>query len=196
MNMIELKSHYPISSRYIIRENYWIVLMLAVFCYLALSAGTLTNIPALNNLHVTDSRFWILLGGFMSIIILFVKAAYSALYRSTFQYRLEGQRLIIDHGVLLRERGAFPLENITDIYLRRNLIDFILGTSSLEILTPSRDSKRFAQIPGLIKTTAIRLQQVLLSVIEQSRVNHQIVLEPSFSYAQEASRQQELSISN
>ena len=74
------------------------------------------------------------------VLFLFVlgKYCWEQIYRACYTYGIEANHLSMSKGVILKQRGQFPLSRITDVYLDRTLGDLFLAyTISTYPLRPS-----------------------------------------------------------
>ena len=101
-------------------------------------------------------------------VIAAIRILYLELYRFCYDYRIHAGQFIVEKGIVLRERGSFPVIRITDVYLDRCFTDFIFGLYNVHVSTPTAHSGQFARIDGLSKATAISLQSNLMDIIQQS----------------------------
>ncbi len=162
-----LNQIYPISARLIVKRCFPAAAasMLAAFTY----AVTATRISALFGAGAASSSLtW-------SILIFVVagvglKVLYELVQRRSCQYSVEDSNWIVARGLVLRQRGCFPLSQITDVYLNRSLTDFIFGLYNLNVSTPTTRSAEFASIKGLHKETALALQNHLLRLLHRDRL--------------------------
>ena len=91
---------------------------------------------------------------------------YEVMYRTSYYYAIKEGHLVVAKGVVLRQRGSFPLSRITDVYLTRTFGDFIFGLYDLHISTPTTTSGEFAKIDGLGRAAAVAFQRDLTGYIE------------------------------
>ncbi|RIL10965.1 MAG: hypothetical protein DCC75_03285 [Proteobacteria bacterium] len=113
---------------------------------------------------------------FMSLTYLALGAAlfwlmqlcYHELVRMTLRYDLEEGHFVISRGIIIKQRGLFPLSRITDVYLERSLPDLIFGLHTLHVSTPTELSERFARIDGLGFREAMGMQKELAYVLENN----------------------------
>ncbi|MCC6219810.1 MAG: PH domain-containing protein [Deltaproteobacteria bacterium] len=84
-----------------------------------------------------------------------------------YDYHVRGGNLYISKGIIIKERGSFPLSRITDIYLRRGVGDLIFGLATLHVSTPTSSSGHFAYIKGLRMHDAMALQTKLEELVKE-----------------------------
>ncbi|WP_124980445.1 PH domain-containing protein [Nonlabens xiamenensis] len=77
-----------------------------------------------------------------------------------FQFHIEGDELILQKGLLQKERKAIPLERIQSININQNLGQRILRIVSLEVETAGSKAKEL-EIPGLDDSYARQLKDLL-----------------------------------
>lgn len=89
----------------------------------------------------------------MSLISPVIKYVY-------FTFHLEGDELIIQKGLIQKERKAIPLERIQSINITQNVVQRILGIVSLEVDTAGSKAKEL-EIPGLDREFASQFKELL-----------------------------------
>lgn len=65
---------------------------------------------------------------------------YAYFLRGTFRYYITTQRCIFVGGILRYRERSIPYHKITDVELSRNILERILGISSIRIFTPGTSS--------------------------------------------------------
>lgn len=97
----------------------------------------------------------------MFIIFIAVMSLVSPIIRYIyFTFHIEDNELIIQKGLLQKERKAIPLERIQSININQNIIQRILGIVSLEVETAGSKAKEL-EIPGLDKVFASQFKELL-----------------------------------
>lgn len=79
-----------------------------------------------------------------------------------FRYRLEGDDLVLDSGVLARRRRVIPLGRVQNIDLEQTLVERVAGVASLRLETASGGSDTEASLAVLALDDALALQSELL----------------------------------
>jgi len=93
-------------------------------------------------------------------LVLLTVLAYSACLRRTYVYYVTDQRCVFRGGILRRIERSVPYHKITDVERSQNIIERVLGISTLNIFTPGTASTgsggRGAEIsfPGLLDSEA------------------------------------------
>lgn len=77
-----------------------------------------------------------------------------------FTFHLESDELIIQKGLIQKERKAIPLERIQSINITQNVVQRILGIVSLEVDTAGSKAKEL-EIPGLDREFASQFKDLL-----------------------------------
>ncbi|AGC77863.1 YdbT [Nonlabens dokdonensis DSW-6] len=77
-----------------------------------------------------------------------------------FTFHIEENELIIQKGLLQKERKSIPLERIQSININQNVVQRILGIVSLEVETAGSKAKEL-EIPGLDKVFASQFKELL-----------------------------------
>lgn len=73
-------------------------------------------------------------------IILILVLIYCSYLRSTYIYYVTNQRCIFHGGILRRIERSVPYHKITDVEMSQNIIERVLGISTLNIFTPGTGS--------------------------------------------------------
>lgn len=150
----DLRESFPISRLYAFRKTMaWFAVGFALLL--------LTAFASKSHYFAGLSRTAILRAELIIIAVLMVKCIYAELYRRTFYYGLEGFRIMISRGVLIREKASLPLLPATEIYVHRNIVDMILGLCNVDIYTPVGATRQFARIEALSVVDAERLQKII-----------------------------------
>ena len=153
---VDLRANYPISPRYALRKSIgWITACLTVSAV----AGAITYLKLGEASYVLHSYALPVLASALAFVA--VKYAHAVLYRMTFYYGLEGFRLIISRGILVRQVGSLPILPVSEIYIHRNLLDMLFGVANVDIYTPMETTRRFARIECLAPKTAEELREFL-----------------------------------
>lgn len=77
-----------------------------------------------------------------------------------FTFHIDDDELIIQKGLLQKERKSIPLDRIQSININQNIVQRILGIVSLEVETAGSKAKEL-EIPGLDKFFASQFKDVL-----------------------------------
>jgi len=81
--------------------------------------------------------FWSAIAFAASFILSFT---YAYFLRGTFKYYITNQRCIFVGGILRYRERSIPYHKITDVELSRNILEQLLGVSSIRIFTPGTSS--------------------------------------------------------
>ncbi len=106
--------------------------------------------------ELTDYR--IVLGLSLAFLMIGVIAPFLNYYYFTFQ--VVGDELIIQKGVLQKERKAIPLERIQSVNITQNLVQRILQLVAVELETAGSKAKEL-EIPGLNREFAESFKNLL-----------------------------------
>jgi len=94
----------------------------------------------------SNSPWPIVTGGFAALIIapvlLILGLIYCGYLRRTYIYYVTNQRCVFHGGILRRIERSVPYHKITDVEMSQNIIERILGISSLKIFTPGTASMK------------------------------------------------------
>lgn len=169
---INLRRQYPISPQLIIKRalpwlfcfslSVTLFILLDVYFPLHPPGQSVSSFASLFH----ETLLWLSL--FLGITAA-VKLLREMLYRYCYYYGIEAGHLVISKGILIKQRGAFPLSRITDVYLDRTFGDFLLGLYNLHVSTPTLHSAEFARVDGLRGRTAVSLQEYLTACLEASQ---------------------------
>jgi putative membrane protein len=89
-----------------------------------------------------------------------IMAIYTILQYLRFQFRIEGDELVLDRGVLKREHLRIPFERIQTVHVSQNIIQQIFQLSGLKIDTAG-SSKQELKISALKSKEAQELKEIL-----------------------------------
>lgn len=81
-------------------------------------------------------------------ILLVVGLIYCIYLRGTYIYYVTNQRCIFHGGILRKVQRSVPYHKITDVEMSQNIVERILGISSLKIFTPGTASMRVSPFAG------------------------------------------------
>ena len=166
-NPILLKKEFPMTHRRAFKKSFW---LFAIFGGIALIALGLDTYWVQDIQNTTDREVvrTALVGiTAISFLVWFLRLVFFEIERLFYDYRVEGGNLHVSKGIILKEKGSFPLSRITDIYLHRGVGDFFWGISSLHVSTPTASSGRFAYIHGLTKNNADKLRVRLEELVKE-----------------------------
>lgn len=94
----------------------------------------------------------IVMGGITALIAapsLFILALiYCSYLRRTYVYYVTNQRCVFHGGILRRIERSVPYHKITDVEMSQNIIERMLGISSLKIFTPGTGSMMASPFGG------------------------------------------------
>ena len=154
----------PVSHRFVIKEMFpWLagftVLILIYWLNFGIPIASGKSSMFSNALWREDSPLYaddLLLFG-SAFAVLTITWLYYELQRYFFQYRIEGFRIILRKGILLRDEGSLPLLPIAEVFSRRGVLDVLLGLYQVNVAVPVDSVKSFAQIDGLNSKNATSL---------------------------------------
>jgi putative membrane protein len=103
--------------------------------------------------------FWTIAGiALVPVMILFALLAYWQ-YRN-FTFHVEGDNLIINKGILVKDRKSVPIERIQSIQVTKNIVQRILGVVALKVDTAGSRGNEL-EIPALERHRADALRNLL-----------------------------------
>ena len=159
---IDLKKRFPVSRWFVIKEMFpWLagfVALLTLYGWNFEMSADAQSQPISKALFAGKYELPFAIDQFfiygLAIGILIVVGVYYELQRYFFQYRIEGFRIILRKGILLRDEGSLPLLPIAEVFSRRGVLDLILGLYQVNIAVPVNSINSFACIDGLNKKNA------------------------------------------
>lgn len=163
----DLRDEFPLAYRSIIRRSFpWLVIYVSIAVFTLLGLSEVPKDPLLPEV----GQFVDILGQSLLILgalICFFKLVYEIVFHHMYYYAIEEGHLVISAGIFLKQRGAFPLNVITDVYLDRNPLDFMFGLYDLYTSNPAGASHEFGDIQGLSKAKAVALQDYLVTLTKE-----------------------------
>ena len=91
-------------------------------------------------------------GGIIALIlvpiILILSLVYCHFLKKTYAYYVTSQRCVFHGGIIRRIERSVPYHKITDVEMSQNIVERILGISSLKIFTPGTGSMIFSPFGG------------------------------------------------
>jgi len=84
----------------------------------------------------------------MAPILLILSLIYCSYLRRTYAYYVTNQRCVFSGGILRKVVRSIPYHKITDVEMSQNIIERVLGISSLKIFTPGTGSMRVSPFAG------------------------------------------------
>lgn len=99
----------------------------------------------------------------LSVVLLFtISIAATLLWFFRYSFRIKNQELIVEKGILSRQKLNIPFDRIQNVSFSQNILQQILNVTALEVETAG-SSKSEVKIIALSKPMAIHLQNTLLS---------------------------------
>ncbi|NMC61971.1 MAG: PH domain-containing protein [SAR324 cluster bacterium] len=161
---------YPISSKHLIQASFEWILALAIMTFFV---GLTDYEKYLFNVDIRlfealgDVELLFVLG---IVMILATRLVIAAIDKADYHYMLKGGSLIIEKGILRKQRSSLPLSRIQSVHVGARWRDVLFGLSYLELLVPSAP-QGFARIQGLDSKIAKRLQEHLNALIQKECVS-------------------------
>ena len=87
-----------------------------------------------------DSRSAPLIVAAAFVLFLALPLIYCVFLRQTYVYLITNQRCVFQGGILRRTERSVPYHKITDVERKQNIVERILGISTLNIFTPGTAS--------------------------------------------------------
>jgi len=100
----------------------------------------------------SDTPWPIAVGGVTALIlapvILFLALVYCQFLRKTYVYYVTDQRCVFHGGILRRVERSVHYHKVTDVEMSQNIVERVLGISSLRIFTPGTGSMMMSPFGG------------------------------------------------
>jgi uncharacterized membrane protein YdbT with pleckstrin-like domain len=175
---LDLKQRFPRPWRFIVRENlHWLIvisILIIGITFLYHSAWAATNLPDALMLGLAKLK------GKTAIVlvltILFARLTYSFVDLYSMQYQLRGSRIYIRRGVFRKEESLLPLVQMTEVYVRKSLLDRLMGLANLYIASPVGKSV-IGEIRGLTARDAEWLAVLVTQAIDRLTNNSKLAVE-------------------
>ncbi len=120
-------------------------------------------------------NWWVVLSLYAIVALLLLVSPLLNYYFFTFHVKAD--ELIIQKGVLNKERKAIPLERIQSVNINQNLIQRLLQIVSVEVETAGSKAKEL-EIPGLDRSFAESFKNLLQdkAKIKQQQANEEVAI--------------------
>ena len=160
---VNLKMMFPVSFRYSLQQSVMLIAILAV----ALAASV--KFIGLGGVVYPSTPAEILVAGCVHflVLILVLKIVHEELKRHALQYETDGFRLVITRGILFKNEGSLPLLPVTEIFVKRDFLDFLFGLYELHVATPVNAARAFGLIEGLKYKDAHALEKFLANQLNR-----------------------------
>lgn len=155
MTAVITDKEYPIQNMWLVKKAVTSVLaLIPIFLFLWFFSflGTVDrSVPkygkAMINGIVSDG-IWLMVGVVVLMVVLLV------LRRYTYHYSIEEKFLVADQGIIAKQKKYLPYGRIQHIIIKRDLIDKLLGLSSVAVENASQggnpvNSNKYAMVGGL-----------------------------------------------
>lgn len=165
---IDLKNEFPITFRRALKKSFWrgVCFLLVLSFTLLFGESLLSGIQ--NQAKRDAAELFLFFVNFCFFMWWLGRFVQFHIEKMTYEYKVSGGNLYLSKGLITKEKGSFPLDRITDIYLHRGVGDFFWGLSSLHISTPTVSSGHFAYIHGLTIRSAESLRERLEQLVKAS----------------------------
>ncbi len=117
----------------------WGIATAALAAVVALIVGEASRGPLPDNENPSAT---LIVGAAVAALFLFTALpfVYFIFLRRTYIYTITGQRCVFHGGILRRIERSVPYHKITDVERKQNIVERILGISTLNIFTPGTAS--------------------------------------------------------
>lgn len=111
---------------------------------------------------------WVITAG--GLVVVGWKALWPLLVWRATHYVLTDQRLLLQHGVLARDRRDIPLARVNDHAMTQRFVERLVGTGTLTVESAGeRGQTVLTAVPGVE-----RVQTVLYELVEADRDRHSV----------------------
>ncbi len=171
--------HFPISPIMVLRRSMnTLALLLATLVGLLLLSMALSsaNFEALSEFHnaLVLKKLFI---ASVFILVALGRLLYEYLHWRGYDYFIDGARLHIESGVLIRREASVPILNLSEFYINRNWADLIFGTRDLIMKTALGEGQEVARIESMKEKDAQMLKKFLIrfaNLNEQQSLRHAV----------------------
>jgi len=168
---VNLRKSFPLAHRSVFIRA-WLPLAIFFASIILLTVGSLLVdnsressegfMPLLTNQGYEYIAYYLFYG---TLLVLSVRLFWEELYHMSYFYGIEAEHFIITTGVVLRHRNSLHVSLITDIFLKRNLLELLSFTYSIQLANPSPEAPRTDEISYLSRRDAVCLQDFLVNLI-------------------------------
>ena len=153
MNDEDLKVRFPQSKLWLVKKTaFWVFLfVLALLVVYQISSAFSRSTSQL----IFNVTFY------SGLVVLLIRISYLYLYMRAYQYKVIGNEIIITRGVIMKTPVGIPISKINAIHIRRNLIDYVLGTATVVIIIPGDLPSKLANIEGFSNRSAGRFKSYI-----------------------------------
>jgi hypothetical protein len=162
-----LSDIFPISSRFVLKKSLLSITVLAIVLSLYVFAVPFENLVSPQTFY-EHTYFWGVRG---SLIFAIFQVTYWELYRRTLVVKTDGFRLQISKGFIKKKIGSIPLVPVTELVIKHDNLDILLGLHQLHVLAPVDSGDHLGVLEGLSRESAHYLEQFLAT-----QLNNQIFI--------------------
>lgn len=87
-------------------------------------------------------------------------------YLNTFSFRIDPEYVVVDRGVIGRQRSSFPYTKIQDVNLYQGFVQSYFGLWNVSISTATTTSEISSMIPGLSYASAEKIRDQILDRVK------------------------------
>jgi len=128
--------------------------------------------------------------GLLVILGVIVVLIFSYLQYEFFTFQIENDELIVNEGVVFRERKVIPFHRIQTVHLHQNLLQRITQLVGVKVDTAGSKGKEL-EIPALRRKKAEALRDLLREKSTQTITDEKIALEGQASTADDQNQEQQ-----
>ena len=158
----DLKQQFPISKRYWLKKTFAWLIFGIVFLF-----ASYWLFKSRNYYNPRELSFNLILINLAGLFIFLIKLIYNILYDYTLRYRIEDYSFMISKGVILKQQGVIPFQQVTDLFIKRDYLDFIFGLYSFEVHSASDHENELSIIKGFCKKNADALRRSMRQALDE-----------------------------
>jgi hypothetical protein len=162
-----LSDIFPISARFVLKKSLLSLIILALVI-----GAYIFYVPFEHLLNPETfyamSFFWVVRA---ALVFAIGQVIYWELYRRTLVFGTDGFRLHISKGVIKKKIGSIPLIPVTELVIKHDNLDILLGLHQLHVLAPVDSGDHLGVLEGLSRESANNLEEFLAT-----QLNNQIFI--------------------
>lgn len=156
MNDEDLKIRFPLSKFWLVKKTAFLAIMFVAALFVVYQIGFAFS--------EDTSQLIFNLTFYCGVVVLIIRISYLYLYMRAYEYKVVGDEILITRGVIMKTPVGIPISKIHAIHIRRNLIDYILGTATAVIILPGDMPLRLASIEGLSNKSANNFKSYIFQI--------------------------------
>ena len=159
----DLTKKFPTSKMYTLRVSLGWILASIISAFFYFFAVHILAIFEPGSIMANINLFLVLTIAVCAI----AKLIYSEIYRRFLKYRIEDFRLIVSRGIFFKKVGSIPFSLFAEVYVKQNLIDWIIGVYEFHLMLALDPTREFTRIEGLSKNSAFGLKKFITEFVSR-----------------------------